>query len=221
MIIINILLGLIVFVLHKKSSLTDHFVNYLIFPLFLVNCTVAYIVLVNQAWLIHLLFIFSSILIYLYIKYIFLIFLKPSLYTPLSLENLSVYGNFLVTFLLFSSIFGWQAFLDMAVWKSSIIVLFAIGFINYEIFWFHKININKFLIYIFVSSLLLVELVWVVSFLPFNFNILGFILAVFAYVIIGLAKLHLLDKLDKKSIKLHLGIAFVSIFVILLTTQWI
>jgi hypothetical protein len=68
--------------------------------------------------------------------------------------------------------------------------------------------------------LILVELFWSISFLPFNYNITGLILAVCYYVIIGLVKNHLLGKLDAAKVKMYLILGGVSLFLIMLTARW-
>lgn len=219
--IANILIFLTVFIFYKRSTIKGGWWNYLVFPFTLVNCLISYSVLVNQKILLHSLFIIGALLIYWYLKLVFLFLNKPSFYRPSSLENLSLYGNFLVVFLLFASLFGWQSFINTPIWAASLIALFFVVLINYQSFWSNKIPFKRAGIFILVNSLLLIELFWVATFLPFNFNISGFLLALCYYLTLGPTRLHLLGKLNKKEIKIFLSVSAVSILLILLTSQWI
>jgi len=100
-------------------------------------------------------------------------------------------------------------------------MLAATALIIYQIIWVNKIELKKGLPYILISCLILVELCWSISFLPFNYNISGLSLAICFYVIIGLIKNYLLDKLDAVKIKTYLILGSVSLFLILFTARWL
>jgi len=87
--------------------------------------------------------------------------------------------------------------------------------------WANRIDLKIGFFYILIISLVLTELTWSASFLTLNFYILGLILAVCYYILIGLTRFHLLDKLTKRLVKLYLFYGFGSILIVLLTANWV
>jgi len=69
--------------------------------------------------------------------------------------------------------------------------------------------------------LVLVELAWSISFLTLSYYILGLILAICYYILIGLVRFYLLGTLDKKIAKLYLIYGFGALLIVLLTSRWI
>jgi len=64
-------------------------------------------------------------------------------------------------------------------------------------------------------------LAWAASFTSLSFYILGLILAVCYYILIGLIRFYLLGRLTRQTIKLYLIFGLSSIFLVLLTAKWI
>jgi hypothetical protein len=52
-------------------------------------------------------------------------------------------------------------------------------------------------VYALLITLVLAEISWVASFLPFDFSVIGFIVAICYYMSTGLARLYLLERLEK------------------------
>ncbi|OGF30548.1 hypothetical protein A2300_01685 [Candidatus Falkowbacteria bacterium RIFOXYB2_FULL_35_7] len=90
----------------------------------------------------------------------------------------------------------------------------------YSIYWSHKIIWAKSKLFIFIVPLILLELFWAVSYLPFNYYVNGILMAVFLYVLVGLGKLFLQESLNKKQIINYLVVAVISIILIVFSAQW-
>ena len=169
----------------------------------------------------HALFFLNAGFIYFYFRLIYYYLYKNKLYQKQSLRNLSAYGNFLAFYLIASSVYGLQAFLNIPVWILMISLLIFSGLIFYQVIWSNEINTKDSLFYILIASLMIIELGWAASFLTLRFFVLGLIMAVCYYVIIGMIRFHLLNTLNRKVVKLYLIFGFLSIFIVLLTARWI
>jgi len=205
----------------KQASLKkEKWWNFLILPSCFYVGLIVFSSLIPNKLLVQLLFIFNIVFLYFYFRSLYYYLIKPDFYQDQSLENFSSYGNFLAFYFIASAIYGLQAFLNIPVWLLVLVMLVVIGLIVYQIIWINKINIHVGLFYILLACLILVELAWSVTFLPLSFYILGLILSICYYMLIGLIRYYLLNRLDKKIIKLYLIFGFSSIFMVLLTARW-
>ena len=195
--------------------------NYLILPAVMSVAILAYSVFLGSKFIIQLLFIFNLVFLYFYLRQAYYYLLKPSAYEIFSLENISAYVNWLGFFLVSSTIYGLESFLNLPVAPLALIMLAAAALIIYQMIWANKIELKTGLPYILISCLILVELFWSISFLPFNYNIAGLCLAICFYVISGLVKNHLLLKLEAKKVKMYLILGGTSLLLILFTAKWI
>ncbi len=185
------------------------------------SAVMAYSVFLSSKIMIQLLFFLNLLFLYFYLRHIYYYLLNPSVYEVFSIENISSYISWLSFFLLSATIYGLQSFLNLPIFQLALIVLAATALIVYQLIWVNKIEFKKGLPYILISCLILVELCWSISFLPFNYNISGLCLAICFYVVIGLIKNHLLDKLDATRVKMYLILGSVSLFLILFTAKWV
>ncbi len=162
----------------------------------------------------------NLVFLYIYLKHIYYYLLQPLAYEVFSIENISAYTNWLSFFLLAATIYGLQSFLNLPIIYLILIMLAVTALIVYQMIWAHKIELTAGLPYLLISCLVLVELAWSISFLPFNYNISGLCLAICYYVIIGLVKNHLLGKLDAKKVKIYLSLGSLCLLLILFTAKW-
>jgi hypothetical protein len=204
----------------KASDVSKSWWKFLILPSFFLTSLAAFTILIPNKFIVQILFILNSIFLYFYIRTIYYYLIQPAFYRNLSLENISSYGNFLTFFFVSSVIYGLQSFLNISIWPLMVIMVVVTALIVYQVLWINRIDNRPAFVYILISSLILVELAWSISFLPLNFNIAGLILAICYYILIGLVRHHLLEKLDKRTIELYLFFGFGSIIIILLTSRW-
>lgn len=204
-----------------QSEIDKKWWNYLILPAVMSTSVMAYSVFLSGKLSIQLLFIFNLVFLYLYFRHVYYYLLNPAAYAVFSIENLSSYVNWLTFFFLAATIYGLESFLNLPTSWLMLVMLGTTALIIYQIIWAYKIELKAGLPYILISCLILTELSWSISFLPFNYNISGLALAICYYVIIGLVKNHLLDKLDSKKVKIYLILGSVSLFLILFTAKWL
>ena len=220
-ILINLLIFFTVWRFGAASQVDREWWNYLILPAVMSIAIMAYSVFLNSRPVIQLLFVLNSAFLYSYLRQIYYYLLKPSSYEAFSIDNISSYASWLSFFFLSATIYGLQSFLNFSIFSLALVVLAATALISYQIIWVNKIELKKALPYILISCLILVDLCWSISFLPFNYNISGLSLAICFYAVSGLIKNQLLDKLDAARVKMYLTLGLASLFLILFTARWI
>lgn len=219
--LINLLIFFAVWRFGAVSQVDKQWWNYLILPVFISTAVMAYSVFLSFKPAIQLLFILNLAFLYFYLRQIYYYLLNPSLYKAFSIENISSYAGWFSFFLLAAAIYGLESFLNLPIFFLALIMLAATALISYQIIWVNKIELKKGLPYVLISCLLVVELGWSISFLPFNYNISGLCLAICFYAISGLIKNQLLGKLDAARTRMYLTLGSISLFLILLTARWI
>lgn len=171
--------------------------------------------------LVRLFFLVNIVFIYRYFKDIYCYLVKTEKYRKFSLENYASYANFMAYYLIASSVYGFQAFLNTSVWILVLMMSLVSGIVSYQVMWANKIKFKVSIFFILILCLTLTELAWTISFLTTSYYILGLILAICYYILIGLTRFYLLGNLNKKIIKLYLVYGLSSLFIVLLTSRWI
>jgi len=195
--------------------------NYIILPFSFFSSLTIFSTMIPSKLLVQILFLINTIFLYYYFRSIFFNLIKESYYQKYSLENLSSYGNFLAVYFWASSLFGLQVFLNIQTWILMAVLLFIIALTVYEVMKANNIDLREGVIYILLICLVLTEVAWSASFLTLSFYILGLIIAVCYYILIGLTRFYLLKRLNPRLIKLYLIFGFSSIATVLFTARWI
>lgn len=216
-------------VIYAAKRLAEHSLidkawwNMVILPVVFSDSLVAYSVLLPKTNLMlsqALLFLNVGFLFF-YFRAVYFYLILPSAEKKIGLENISLYGNFLSFFFISSTIYGLQSFLNTSIWFLILIFLLLGGSLIYQVFWSNGIAAGERVVYILISCLVLTELAWSIFYLPFNFNVSGFILAIYYYMLVGLVRAYLQNRLNSKTVKLYLGLGFFSIIAILFTARWL
>ncbi len=71
-----------------------------------------------------------------------------------------------------------------------------------------------------IIGLCMAELFWSLSFLPLHYSVLGFMLFVIFYALWSLYYYFLFNHLTVRKVQFHLGLSFIFIILVLLTTPW-
>jgi hypothetical protein len=169
---------------------------------------------------VQLLFLLNLFFQYFYFRTVYNYLIRSEDYQNYSLENISSYGNFLGIYFMSSAIYGLQSFLNTPVWQVMLAMLLVVGLAIYQVFWTNGIVFKNGFLYILTLCLILIEIAWAATFLPSSFYILGLLFSICYYMLIGITRFYLLEKLDKRIIKLYLIYGFSSILLVLLTARW-
>lgn len=222
-ILINLLIISAAKRLVRHSLIDKAWWNIIILPIVFSNSLVVYSVLLPKAsWILfQALLLLNVAFLFFYFRAIYLYLILPSAEKKIGLENISLYGNFLSFFFISSAIYGLQSFLNTPIWLLILVFLALSCLLIYQVFWSNKIGIKEGAVCMLVCCLVLTELAWSIFYLPFNFNVSGFILAIYCYILIGLARAYLQHRLNYRTVKLYLGLGLFSILAILFTARWL
>lgn len=213
--------------------------NFLPLPLASSLIVLGYLTIVpqNQTWLVQTIMAATLVTTYLYWRWVYFYLYLPARYTAFSLDSLSFYVNFFLTFLLAGTAYGWRDFLGQPIWQliapgmvistsplvgvPSLGVALGLLLILYQFFWSGKVAIKNAWPYFAVAACLLLEWFVVLSYLPLAYYLLAFLWAAAYYVIVGLISDKLAGKLDKSKVRLYLILTGLSWLAVLLSARWI
>lgn len=223
--IVVVLIVLIFFFTARQFVITSYkeegWYNFVILPTIFTVSLVAFTTMIPVNWIVQILFFSNTVFLYLFFRTIYYFLIKTESYEQSRLENIAAYGNFLAYFFMASSVYGLQAFLNLSTWAAMLVLLISSGLIIYQMMWSNAVNIRSAFFYILVISLVLFEIAWSASFLSLSYYVLGLILAVCYYVLIGLVRFYLTGRLDKKIARIYIFYGLLSIILVLLTARWL
>ena len=192
---------------------------FLIFPILLEISFVTYLMMEMDHLRPHYLLLGNTVILYFYFRTLRSFF--SGIDRGVSLNNITIFGNFILVFFMASSVYGLQSFLRVPVWILMIIFVVFLALVVYSVMYINKIKYNIALFYILIVCLVMLELSWSIYFLPVSYKISGLVLAIGYYMIMGLSRHHLMDTLKPRTVKLYFSFGFISIILILLTSRWV
>jgi len=195
--------------------------NYFILPALFTLNLIIFSALMPSKYFVQILLIFNLVFLYLYFRSIYYYLMEHSKYKENSMQNFSSYANFLSIYFIASAMYGLQSFLNASVWLLMSILLVEVLLVVYQVMWSNKIDIRMGFFYIVLSGLVILEIAWTVSFLTLSYYILGLIIAICYYLLIGLVRFYLLGTLTATQIKHYMILGCASILFVLLTARWL
>ncbi len=190
-------------------------------PVFLFASATTYGLLISAR---PALIIFAALLVIaetVYWRFAYLYALRPSSYPAFALERLSFYVNFAIIFCASAAAFGVRTFLGIRLGIIAPLFALIIALIVYQWAWISKVEWKSAWRHIVVFAVIMTELFFIASFLPLDFNVLGFLLATSYYAFISLAANQLEHTLDGRRVKLIFAVVGASWLIVLLTARWI
>ncbi len=177
-------------------------------------------VLTSLFW-IQVIFILSAWFIFTYLKNLYHYWLQATPDREKNLDNLMLGGAFLTLFAGGSSLFDLPAFLN---WPLAALLLFFFllaALLAGQFLPLKKVKwaATNWLFLIILAVFL--ELVWVLSFLPFTFNILGALAAISYYLLLLIMRLYWRGALNRDALKWPLIVGALLIILFLLTARWL
>ncbi len=137
------------------------------------------------------------------------------------LKNLSFFGGVLAVFFSASAAYGAKVFLGYSVWPVLAGLSVAILAAWYQIFIFASSAIRKNLSFFLIAFLILCEFAAVLFFLPFSYQLLGMIMTIVFYFVVGVGRLHLLGDIPKKQLRYYLVFSILATAILVLTARWL
>lgn len=140
----------------------------------------------------------------------------------LAFIGVSLYVNFLAIFLLASSFFAIKYFLSLPYYLMFSFLALSVLILTIAAAEFSGMFIKKELRYYW---LILSFVIWQFGvslfFLPLNYSVLGFILALAFYAAVNLSRFALSNKLNKNRLKWYIGFPLIATIILLFSAQWL
>ncbi len=189
-------------------------------PLFLFASGLSYALIISIQNVAIVVVVISLLGTILYWRLVFLYTFKQSLYRPFSLERLSSYLSFLTIYFSAAALFGLKIFLnipDMQLLGVMSLVLIATII---QWLWFQKISLPLGWVYGISAFIVVMEIFLIVGYLPINFHLLGFCVAIVWYAVSTLLGYQLAKTLNLTRVRLVLIISLGILLAALLTARW-
>ncbi len=192
----------------------------MVLPLLLVVSTALLTVLTQDALFLQTIILVSAFLHGWYLENLFLFHFQPHRYQPYALENISGYASLLVVFFFFAALFAARVFLNLPLY-----LLLPVGFVvtailALQIFWSTKVPWSRGWPLLAIATLVLFELLGVLSMLPTSYFVSGLLMAIPYYLMMNLARHWLRDRLTVTVIRRYMIIGGSAFVVTLLTAPW-
>lgn len=192
-----------------------------VLPILIFSGLSFYSALIASKFLVQVIFLFSFLLNFYYLRTLYYYLVKKEYNRGLQIGSFSVLAGFFIIFSFYASVFILPLFINL---NPALLVLMPLPIVWFLFFKGAYFNLNSFkegyLIFL-INTLILVQLSWVLSYLPLNSNILGFVVALIYYLLLIVSLLHFKGNLSRKAIKWPLVLVLVSIFILFLTARWL
>ena len=217
LVIITVLTSLLI---TKRGKLAPWY-NFALFPLAIILTVLPYLVIASNSSLMQLVALGSTVLIYLYWRFVFFYLYTPGRYTAFSLENISFYGNFFVIFFLGAGLLGLNLLLALNTFLVLAIVAVILALVIYQSFWVSKYPFKQSWPIYVGAWLVLMETFFALTLLPNDYQLLAFIWSTIYYLVVTVVNDYFNHQLNSFKVKAYLIIAGVSWLLLFATAQWI
>lgn len=194
--------------------------SFAILPTLLSWSVLSYGLIVSTSLLRVLVIVLSVFMSIIYWRLVYLYVVRHTSYKPFSLERLAPYLSFVTVFFAAAAAYGLRIFLDVPgiqLWV--ILIIFQLGIVH-QWLWSHKVSWKSAWRYAAAFILVITELFFIFDFLPFDYNVLGFMLASVWYAISGLAANFIAGRLTGNKTKLIIFLLLVTWIIVLVTARW-
>jgi len=187
---------------------------------FIISAIVFYLFL-EVFWMKIVLILTAAVLLWLYAENLFTFHHLPAAYQAYALEYLSLILALVSIFFFASAGFGMQLFLQLPLWLPAAVVLVAVLLTTLSVFWVSKISLRTARWFVIAIALVMTEFYLALSMLPTSFLTNAAAFACALYLLLGLSRAHLLERLSKSVLKQYLMVGGGLLILIFLTARWI
>ena len=211
-----------VFRLFKKETnkKTGNWWSYSILPVIFNLSTILYFSIEPNLMIGQLILFLDAFFLFHYLKNIYY-FIANKENRSEQLKNISFFGGVLLIFFSAGFIYGLKAFLGYPLLP--VFLAFSVSILAawYQIFIFGPFSIKKNINFFLIALLSLLQIALVLFFLPFSYHILGIIMTLAFYFVVGIGRLYLQGFIPKKQLKFYLIFTILAGFFLLLTARWL
>jgi hypothetical protein len=192
-----------------------------VLPILLYLLTCDYILMLGFGALRYAIIILFAFVLYAYLENLFLFYYNRAAYQVNSLENIAIFYNILLFFVLALDLNASGILLNPPLWLLSLVLVFVAFLMLSQLWWILKIKNKLKLLYLIIAVIIILEFFWALSFLPSNFYVLAIFLAIIYYFMMIVFKSKMLGELDKKLFLRYTLISGLLILITLITSHWI
>lgn len=162
-----------------------------------------------------------ALVLFFFSEFVFNYVHLPAKYQAYSIEHLSLVINILTIFFSAAVGYGLLTFYQAPVFLIASLFFLMIFFVFYGTLRVSKIESRKAVIYSITGTIILTELFATMSFLPTGFYTNAAVIALFAYLFVGLVRAHFLDKLTKSVLRRYVVSVTILALFIVGSAQWL
>lgn len=210
-----------VWLVTTERILSKIFWMYVITPFFFLLAIFGMISLLENTMVQQILILGGSLLYWLYLSNVAIYNFDFQNYHSSAIENVSSYMNLISLFCLTIVVYAAEALLNTSMALIGISMIIFVVLILLQSIWAARIESQKRYLYVLTMAIIMIELFWVVAYLPSNFYLQGFLLTVAYYGVWGLLKSNLLGIFSKRLLIRYLGLCGLAVIAVIITAQWI
>ncbi len=188
--------------------------------LFFFSFSVYASLLMSRFW-VEVVFVLNVWFAYAYLKNLYYYLVRHEEKRVEKLTNLMLAGTWLTIFAAAATLYDLPEFIDWPFLVLLLIFMVMTGFLWFGFWPLTKIKFRTAAPVQGVSWLVLGALTWLVSLLPLNYNVLGFLTAIIAYFLLELNRAHWRGDLNRRTLKAPLILSAILIIILLLTARWL
>jgi len=204
-----------------RRSPVRHWPLFLIAPLFFFLSFSVYASLLTGRFWVQFIFLLDAWFVANYLHHLSAYFVDQSAAREKKLESLLLNGVWLTVLAVAASLFGLPAFINTPFYLLVALFLLVVFFLWIQLLPLVKVKFRSAAPVLFVSLAVLGALVEAISLFPLNFNILGFLVAIFAYFLLTVNRLFWQGNLNRRALKWPLVLSIILTILSLLTARWL
>lgn len=195
------------------------FFLYSIVPLFFTLSIFLFALFLEGKYTPHLMLIILLLLGVFY-ENLYLRFHERERYQEYTMGNILSFLSVLIVYLFSAAMFGYGVYIDFPIWISQSFIMGLSFLLTYQVLEHHSVPLQKSWTYLIALTLSLGEFFWIINFLPSSIYVNAYILTVLHYVLLGVARNHLLGILNRSVVLRYMSIALASLAIVFGTAKW-
>jgi hypothetical protein len=202
----------------KRGNLNWPFFVY--FPLIFFASSSLYATLVPNFYLVQALLLLNAAFTYIYYRNLYYFFRYEAPDRADEIDTFLMTASVLSLFFLASAMYGLPVFIGWNFWLLFIVFIFASMPLFFQPFILGSLNLKNNWPVFLSSIVIFSELAAVLYLLPFGFNVLALMAAIFFYISLLILRLLVRNRFSGKILRFPLFSSLIIIIILLLTTRW-
>jgi hypothetical protein len=166
--------------------------------------------------------VFVSLFLFFFGEHVFSYVHVPVNYEAYAIEHISLVMNVSSVFFVSVAAFGMRVFLTSLapLWLLSMLFFAVTIYVIFGTLWASKVEVKPALLYAACGALIVTELFMAVAYLPTGFYTNAAVIALAAYLFLGLTRAHFVESLSRSLARRYIITSAVMMTAILGTAQW-